>query len=326
MPANIAPAGPQPVILIYDPIRDYPWDYGIERRIIEARGGRLIVPGHGAEARALLPVTDLLIVSRHLPQADMDLLDRCCAILCYGAGMDSVDSAYAAQLGIEVANVADYCWEEVSDHAVALLLSLQRLIVPAAAAAAAGIWDVWSWPAWRSVRRLRGQSVGIVGFGRVGRAVAAKVRALGMVVSAYDPYLGRAPDDTPLLGLRPLLECSDAVVLCAPLTGDSRKLMNKETLAWMRPASLLVNVARGALVDERALAGALRSGPVRGAALDVRDPEPPDPSSDPLRALPNVVLTQHVAATSAEADAQLHLRAAERALELLERAGRLSVA
>jgi D-3-phosphoglycerate dehydrogenase len=200
---------------------------------------------------------------------------------------------------------------------------LQRHLLPFLLSAQRGDWDVYQGTDFTGIRRLRGQTVGIIGLGRIGSQVAVRCGAFGMRVIAYDPFL-TAPSvpGAELVELDELLADSDAVVLCGALTDSSRGILDAERIGRMRPDAFLVNVSRGALIDETALAGALRSGRLGGAALDVRAQEPPQ-SPDPLAGLPNVLLTQHLAATSAQAREDVHLIAARRALELLDAAGRL---
>jgi phosphoglycerate dehydrogenase-like enzyme len=310
--------------VVYDPIRTFPWSYEHELATLAERGVDLALPDNLEQARKLLPDADAVVVSTKLPNDDLELLERCCGILCYSVGKDGVDNVRAAELGITVDNVPDYCTEEVSDHAVALLLSLERLVFAFGVEGAAGNWDVRGWPEFLTMRRLSELVVGVVGVGRIGSRVAEKLRGLGMRILGYDPYpTSDAHEAVELVGFDDLLRLSDAVVLCAALTDESRRLIDGRALAMMRPDAVLVNVARGALVDESALASALREGRLRGAALDVRSPEPPDPVRDPLLGHRNVILTQHVGATSIEAFQDMHRLSAERILGMLEAAGRI---
>ncbi|UWP79996.1 NAD(P)-dependent oxidoreductase [Dactylosporangium fulvum] len=311
----------EPTVAVYDPITTIRWNYDVERDILAAHGVALLLPPTLEEARAVLPRADVVVASGRLPSEELDLMTRCTTVLCYSVGMDGVDAARAAQLGIEVTNVPDYCTEEVSDQAIALFMALQRALVPTAAAATQGDWQVRHWDEFYRMRRVRGQTMGVVGLGRIGGRVAEKAQGLGMTAIAHDPYRADAP--VPLLPLPELLERSDAVVLCAALTAESRHLIDAAAIARMRDDAVLVNVARGGLVDEAALAAALRAGRLRGAALDVREAEPPPPETDPLLGLRNVVLTQHVGATSVEAFADMHTFAAARILDALRRHGRL---
>lgn len=313
-----------PVVLVWDPIRDLEWSYERERELLAAEGVQLVVPETGRATVEQLRGADVLIVSDPFPSDLLAHLTQCTGIICYSVGMDAVDAAAAAAVHLPVTNVAGYCTDEVSDHAMALLLAVQRRLIPFSRSADRGEWDVYHGADFYGIRRIRGQTVGIVGLGRIGSQVAIKCSAFGMTVIAYDPYLTRSPlDCVELVELEVLLERSDVIVLCSALTESSRRLLDADRIAKMRPGAVIVNVARGALIDEAALAEALASGQVSGAGLDVRAKEPPDLNSDTLRGRPNVVLTQHMAATSTEARGDLHVFAARRAMELLTDAGRV---
>lgn len=314
----------RPRVLVFDPIREVPWDYDTERELLAGRGVDLVVPDGDRADDEQLGLADVLVVSEPLPVEVMDRLDRCVGILCYRVGMDNVDLEAAAARGLPVTNIAGYCTDEVSDHAVLLLLASLRRLVPFAVEAAVGNWDVYQRADLFEIRRLRGRTVGIVGVGRIGSQVAAKVAAFGATVVGHDPFLDASPvEGMALLDLDQLLGCSDVVILCSALTGSSRHLLDADRIQRMKPGVTLVNVARGGLVDEVALASGLRSGHVGAAALDVRENEPPDREHDPLLGLPHVLLTQHLAATSRESHADLHAFAARRCLELLAEAGRV---
>lgn len=310
-----------PTVVVYDPITTLRWTYDVEREALAARGVRLVLPPNHQAAQAVLPDADVVVTSGDLPDADLELMSKACAILCYSVGMDGVNAVRAKELGIEVTNVPDYCTDEVSDQAIALMMAVQRALVPTAAAAAQGQWEVREWEEFYRIRRVPGQTCGVVGVGRIGARFAQKARGLGMTVIGHDPYRTDAP--IPLVPLDELLERSDAVVLCAALTSRSRHLIDAAAIARMRSDAILINVARGGLVDEAALATALRAGRLRGAALDVREVEPTPPDTDVLLGLRNVVLTQHIGATSVEAFADIHTIAAARIIGLLETHGRL---
>ncbi len=312
-----------PTVVVYDPITTIRWNYDVERELLAARGVELVLPPDLDAARKALPTADVVVASGKLPREELDTMTNCCGVLCYSVGMDGVDSARAKELGIEVTNVPDYCTEEVSDQAIALFMAVQRALLPTASAAASGNWQVRHLDEFYRMRRVKGQTLGVIGLGRIGTRVAEKAHGLGMTVVAHDPYRTDAP--FPLLPLDDLLESCDAVVLCAALTTGSRHVLDATAIGRMRPDAVVVNVARGGLIDETALAAALKDGRLRGAGLDVREVEPP-PSPDPLLGLPNVVLTQHVGATSVEAFADMHTFAAARIIDLLEKHGRLAAA
>ena len=237
-------------------------------------------------------------------------LKRCRVIARYGIGVDNVDLVAATRARILVTNVPDYCVDEVSDHALALLLALARRVVAADQTVKGGAWDV---VAHAGIRRLRGQTLGLLGFGKTARALAAKAQALGMQALAVDPFVNvetmvrlsvRATDmDT-------LLAQSDVVSVHVPLSPETRGIVGECALARMKPTAFLINTSRGGLVDERALAAALKAGRLAGAALDVLATEPP-PADHPLRQVPNVILTPHLAFYSRDSVVELQTKAAE---------------
>ena len=212
-------------------------------------------------------------------------------------GFDHVD----VPLHVAVVNVPDYCTEEVADHTLALLYALLRGIVPLSS----GAWDP---RAAGPLRVLRGLRVGIVGLGRIGSAVATRLHALGAVVLAHD--IRPLPDRIPL---DELLRDADVVTLHVPLDASTRGLIGARELALMRPGALLVNTARGAVVDVDAVLDALRSGRLGGAALDVLPVEPP-----PVRPVaPNLIVTPHAAYYSPESEERAYRLCVARVREVL---------
>jgi D-3-phosphoglycerate dehydrogenase / 2-oxoglutarate reductase len=323
--SEVALAADGSTVVIWDPRNDGIWTYDIETELLAAHGVGLVVPeGDHADA-ADLASADVLIVASPLPNSTFETMPRCIGIVCYSAGMDTVDIDAAGAAGIEVTSAAGYCTDEVSDHAMALLLALQRRLLEFATLATNGDWSPYFATGSLGIRRVRGQTMGIVGAGRIGSAVATKAGAFGMNVLAYDPFLTAHPlPFVTLVDLPQLLAESDAVVLCSALTEQARHLIGADALAQMKDGAVLVNVARGAIVDEAAIAVALDSGRLAGVGLDVREQEPPDPARDRLRARPNAVLTQHLGATSAQSHYDLHMIAARRCVELLTSAGRIA--
>ncbi|MBF9130270.1 C-terminal binding protein [Plantactinospora sp. S1510] len=310
-----------PVVVVFDPLPHF--SYREERAILEAGGARLVVPATEAEARAAIADADVVVVTgrRRFTAAEVATLSRCVGVQTSSVGSDYVDPSLHDR-GIPLRTAAGYCTEEVSDHAVALLLAAWRRIPMLDRAGRRAGWAGGA-ALTAPLRRLRGRTVGIVGLGRIGRMVAAKARGLGLEAVGHDPFLtAGAVAPTPLVDLDALLAAADAVVLCAPATAESRHLLDARRLALTRPGVILVNVARGGLVDEAALVAALDSGQVAVAALDVRELEPPT-DGDPLADRPDTILTPHAAASSVEAVAELHEWTARGALDLLRAAGRL---
>jgi D-3-phosphoglycerate dehydrogenase len=238
-------------------------------------------------------------------------LARCKAIVRYGTGVDNVDLEAAAQAGIQVANVLDASIEEVANHALALALALLRRVAPLHEATAAGAWPIG---AVRGARRISALTCGVVGVGRIGTATASRFEALGCRIVASDPAVQSAP--WPLLPLPELLAQADIVTLHLPLTEDTRHLLGASELAGMRPGAILINVSRGGLVDEAALAHALESGALAGAGLDVFEQEPL-PGGHVLCTAPGVLLTPHIAWYSEEASRDMQRKVGEEAARAL---------
>jgi D-3-phosphoglycerate dehydrogenase len=238
-------------------------------------------------------------------------------VIRYGIGYDNVDTEAAGRLGIAVANVPDYGSDTVADHTVASLLTLLRKLPAYDRGIRA---DGWVLPgSLGSLPGFASTTVGLVGTGRIGLAVAARLRPFGFRVLASDPFADAAAvaaAGIELVDLPELLAASHAVSLHAPLTPDTARLVDAGALAQMRPGAVLVNTSRGGLVDSDALADALESGRLGAAALDVFDPEPLDPASR-LRALPQVLFTPHAAFFSDDSVAALQRLACEEAARAL---------
>jgi D-3-phosphoglycerate dehydrogenase len=247
----------------------------------------------------------------------IERLTRCRIIARYGIGVDNVDLVAATKARILVTNVPDYCVDEVSDHALAILLALARRITVADGAVKAGAWDV---VAHTGIRRLRGQTLGLLGFGRIAKALASKVQPLGMKVLVYDPYIEPTPisrHGAEAVNLDRLLAEADAVSVHVPLLPETRNIVGQRELARMKPTAFLINTSRGGIVDEQALAAALKEGRLGGAALDVLSVEPPPPDH-PLRQAPNTILTPHLAFYSRESVIELQTKAAEEVARALK--------
>jgi phosphoglycerate dehydrogenase-like enzyme len=214
---------------------------------------------------------------------------------------------------VAVANTPDYCVDEVVSHTLAMALWLVRGLGRYDASVRAGQWAATA--ASPAAARPAGTVIGVVGLGRIGSQVAAQAKALGFDVIGHDPYA--APGgDVPLVSLGDLLRGSHLVTLHAPLTAETRHLIRADTIALMRPGALLVNTCRGGLIDEGAVAAALRSGRLGGIALDVFETEPL-PAASPLRSLPNVLLSPHAAWYSPASLAALPVRAAQQVVDFL---------
>jgi D-3-phosphoglycerate dehydrogenase / 2-oxoglutarate reductase len=236
-------------------------------------------------------------------------LTRCKVIGRFGLGVDNIDLPAAKEMGITVTYVPDYCLQEVSDHAMALLLALARKIPLSDRLVQAGRWEM---PAVVPIYRLEGQVLGLIGFGNIPRKVVPKAQAFGLRVITHDPYV--SPDVVKSLGVEnvsfdELLATSDFISVHAPATPQTRGLLNAQAFAKMKKGVLVINTARGPLIDEQALVQALDSGQIGAAALDVLATEPP-PNDFPLRGRDNVILTPHTAFYSVDALNELQTKCA----------------
>jgi D-3-phosphoglycerate dehydrogenase / 2-oxoglutarate reductase len=251
----------------------------------------------------------ILVTYAKLPGELLRQFRRCKAIGRFGLGVDNIDIAAAAELGITVTYVPDYCMQEVSDHTMALLLALARKVPQSNALVQAGRWDM---PAVVPIHRLAGRVLGLVGFGNIPRALAPKAKAFGLRVVAHDPYASQhalAAAGVEGMSFDRLLEISDFVSIHAPLLPATRGLFNADVFRKMKQGACLINTARGPLVDEDALLAALDSGRLVGAALDVVAVEPL-PKQSRLIGRDNVVLTPHTGFYSVEALNELQTKCA----------------
>jgi D-3-phosphoglycerate dehydrogenase len=234
-----------------------------------------------------------------LTATNLALLPRCGAIVRTGSGTDNVPVEAATRLGIVVANTPDALTDAVSDHVIGLLFAVLRRIAIQDRAVRGGAWDRYrAWPLWT----LRGRTLGFIGFGRIARSVARKLSGFAVKVLACDPLL--SPETAAKLGVgtasrEEVLSQSDVVSIHCPLTPNTRHLIDERALRRMKPTAVLLNTARGPVVEETALTRALAEGWIAGAGLDVLETEPPEPDSALLE-LDNVVITPHVAAYSDE--------------------------
>jgi D-3-phosphoglycerate dehydrogenase len=274
-------------------------------------------PVRGDAAAAVQAVRDASIVlvrESPVPREALQAMALGRAVIRYGIGVDNIDLQAARERRIHVANVPDYGTDEVSTQAVALALALNRAVLLHDREVRAGRW---SSGVLRPLHRLRGGTLGLVGFGRIARMTHAKLEGFGFArVLVHDPRADDLPPGVQACELDTLCREADLVSLHAPLTPQTRHLFDARRLALMRPGALLVNTARGGLVDLDALHAALAGGRLGGAGLDVFDPEPPD-AAHPLFTLDNVVVTNHIGWYSEESMRDLQRKAAEEAVRVL---------
>jgi D-3-phosphoglycerate dehydrogenase len=295
-------------------LTDYAWaDTEIERQTLAEIDAELIVATHDKQDAAALAAlageyrVDAIMTNwAKVPQGVIEASPQVRIVSRLGIGLDNIDVAYCTSRGIPVTNVPDYCLIEVAEHALALLLTMSRKVAFYHHETQNGRYQLQAGP---PLRRIEGQTLGIVGLGNIGRKLAEKARGLGLQMlatsrSRKDPLLG-----VEFVGLDELLARSDYVSLHVPLTKGTRHLIGAAQLAQLKPSAYLINTARGGLIDHAALAAALDAGQLAGAALDVQNPEPPDLSQPPYND-PRVIVTPHAAFVSQESLANLRSRTA----------------
>jgi D-3-phosphoglycerate dehydrogenase len=292
----------------------------LERELVADAGFELVYEGDVREPERIVVLAadaDAMInCYSQIPREVIEGLASCRIIARYGVGVDTIDLAAATERGIVVTNVPDYCVDEVSDHALALLLALARRLPKLQRATSGGSWS--STDA-KPVRRLRESVLGLVGFGRIAREVARKGQALGLRVVACDPFIEDdvlAAAGVDRRDLEGLLTEADFVSVHVPLSPETRHIIDQAALARMKPTAYLINTSRGALVDTAALRVALHEGRLAGAGLDVLEDEPPA-AGEPLLAHENVVVTPHTAFYSEESLVEMRRKCVAQVLAVL---------
>ncbi len=289
----------------------------IEEAILSAAGCELRSGNdkQTAALQSLVAEADAVITQFAPINADViNAMQRAKVIVRYGIGYDNVDIHAARKRGIPVCNIPDYCIDEVADHTLAFILAVTRQVIPNTIHVRQGQWGLAT--PLDQLRTLRDQTVGLVGFGRIGREVASRLAAFKCRRLVHDEFVDAdaiAAAGCEPVSLEALLEESDIVTLHCPSTPQTKGLLAAESLSRMKRGAVIVNLARGDLIDTAALIDALQTGHIAAAALDVCDPEP-IPSDSPLRSLPNVVVASHIASASPKAVHTLRATAAELAV------------
>ena len=288
----------------------------VERNLIEAAGGHLDAARCKTEEDVIAACHDAdLLMVQWAPISERVLrsLKRCKIIIRYGIGVDNIDLKAAKGLGIAVANVPDYCIDEVADHTLALALALGRQILPTFDRLRAGTWKITP-PA--PMPAFRDMTFVTVGLGRIGRAVLARARPFGFRLAAYDPLPSVEvfrDAGARRLSLDEAFAEADILSVHVPLIAGTHHLVSAERLRSMKRTAILINTSRGGLVDTHSLASALREGLIAGAGLDVFEEEPLPPTH-PLLQCPTAILTSHTAWFSEASVARLQQLAAEEAV------------
>jgi D-3-phosphoglycerate dehydrogenase len=291
-------------------LTDYAWaDVDIERRTLREIDAELVVAPRQdlATLKALAGDVDGIMTNwAKVPAEVIHAAPKCQIISRLGIGLDNIDVTAATQRKIVVTNVPDYCLIEVAEHALALILALSRKVAFYHHQTKTGRYDLQAGP---TLRRMEGQTLGIVGLGNIGSLLAKKAVALGLEVLATTRAPRTMPRGVRRRELGELLAASDYVSLHVPLSSETRHMIGAAQLEQMKPTAYLVNTARGGLVDHAALAAALAAGKLAGAGLDVQDPEPPNLDEPPWND-PRVIVTPHAAFVSEESLANLRSRTA----------------
>lgn len=303
-------------------ITDYVWpSVEPERAVLAAGGAEILVAPNGDEdtlVELARDVDGILTCFAKVTERVVRAAEKCVVIGRYGVGVDNIDVDTATELGIAVTYVPDYCIPEVSDHVMAMLLSWNRRTVFFDRATKTKGWGTEGLG--MRIMRLEGKKLGVVGFGRIGRAVADRAQAFGLQVLVADPFVtAEAAQDAGAvkMELPELLGESDFVTLHSPLMPQTEGMMGKDEFAQMQPDAFLINAARGGLIDEDALYDALTSGQIAGAGLDVLvDLDPP--MDHRISQLENVIITPHTAFFSQEAVLELEERAAGEVVSIFQ--------
>lgn len=297
---------------------DFAWpDVEVEREVIEGAGHRLVTgsatPGSESDITELIARHDpeaILTCWARVSEAAIRVPRRLRIVQRIGVGLDNIAVGAATARGAWVANVPDYCVDEVSDHAIALLLDWARGTVAFDRQVKRGLWD----PASARLRRVSELVVGVVGYGRIGQSTCRKLRAFGCRLVISDPS-AKDPVDGELVGLETLLGSSDVIILHAPLNASTRHMIGDAQLRLVKHGAFLINVSRGPLVENASLLDALGRGQLSGAGLDVIDGEPDVPRELVDRG--DVIVTPHVAFSSDASLVELRRRSAQEVVRVL---------
>lgn len=243
----------------------------------------------------------------------INALEKCRIISRYGVGVDNIDVKTATEKGIMVAYVPDYCVEEVSNHAIAMIMNFARQVSLFDRSTRKKDWDVMIA---KPVFRLSEQTIGIIGLGRIGSAVAKKLENFNVEILAYDPYLKNVIENVRIVGFKKLIEKSDYITIHTPLNEETKHIFTQKIFKQMKKSAYLINTARGGIVDQEDLFEALKNKEIKGAALDVLVNEPPDWSKIPQ--LENLILTPHAAFYSESSFKELKKRTAQAVVDVLQ--------
>jgi len=302
-------------------ITDYVWpNNDIERCILETAGADVIIAPDNTEETLTKLVCDcdaILTCFAKITDKVIRAATKCVVIGRFGVGVDNIDVKTASELGIAVTYVPDYCVNEVSDHVVAMMLTWNRKIAVFNNSVKKHGWD--SLPLNMRIMRLTDKKLGIIGFGRIGKAVADKALSFGLHILVYDPNIPEYQSDSEKIrqvSLEELLATSDFITLHTPATNETKNLIDKRELNKMKKDSFLINCSRGSLINESALYDALKNEDIGGAGIDVMvDPIPS--RNHPFFKLDNIIITPHTAFFSQESTEELQKRASTEVVSVM---------
>ena len=291
-------------------ISDYVWpNIDIETNFFKDKNIDLVVSKNKSDLKEQIADADgLLFCFETIDEEILKLGKKLKVAQRYGIGVDNIDIDVATQLGIVVANIPDYCIDEVSDHAISMILSLNRVLQRDSDLVKAGKWNEVKKD--KRVYRLSEATLGLLGYGRIGKRISQKALSFGLNVIAYDPYIKQEDvDGVKIYDLNQVLSKSDIISLHLPLTKETHHIINYEQFNFMKDNSILINVSRGGLINEEALIKNLSNGKIRGVGLDVI--ESTIDKSNKLFDFDNVIITPHTAFFSQESSEELQLRSSE---------------
>ncbi|MCF6092409.1 C-terminal binding protein [Microaerobacter geothermalis] len=298
------------------------WEYAdlrYEEKVLHHKDIQLVPAQCRTEEEVIAACKDAdAIINQYAPitRKVLESLEKCRVITRYGVGVNTIDLNAATEKGICVANVPDYCKDEVADHALALLMACTRKIVKCNHHVKSGVWD---FKISQPIYRLRGRTIGLVGFGMIPQSLSEKVKPLGLNVIVFDPYI---PEEVVqekgarLVSLDELCQQADIISVHAPLTESTRGMIGRRQFDLMKKGTFIINTSRGPVIDEGALIEALENKKIAGAGLDVVETEPIQ-SNNPLLTFENVILTPHVAWYSEESAKEMRSKAAMGVVDVL---------
>ena len=297
-------------------ISDYVWpNIDIEKNFFDSKNIELVVSKNKSDLKKQIADADGLLFC--FESIDEDILRSSKNLKVaqrYGIGVDNINIEVATELGIVVSNIPDYCIDEVSDHAMSMILSLNRLLARDSDLVKKGLWNEIKKD--KRVYRLSEATLGLLGFGRIGRRISKKAKNFGLKVIAYDPYLNEKEiDDVEIHSLNKVLKDSNIISLHLPLTEQTNHIIDTEQFDLMNKDTILINVSRGGLINEEALIENLNNGKIRGAGLDVI--ESSIDKTNGLFSFDNVIITPHTAFFSQESSEELQLRSSMQLYDVL---------